>query len=952
MIWHIEVARIESVDDPAGKAVVEQAEELGIAGLSSARTAAVYVIDGLSSESEAETVASQLLTDPVTESFAVERTLLAEGPGQRVVQILRKPGVMDPVEASVLKGIEDLGLSAERVRTARKYLFEGDVSREDLQLLATKALANEVIEDVLHGDEAIRMFAAGQGRAFELVTVPITSADDEALLKISREGVLPQNLAEMKTIQAHYRAQGREPTDVELETLAQTWSEHCVHKTLKGDIQFRGEVIRNLLKSTIVKATNELNRPWCVSVFVDNAGIIEFDDKYNVCFKVETHNHPSAIEPYGGAATGIGGVIRDVLGCGLGAKPILNTDIFCFAPPDTPQDEIPKGVMHPKRLMKGVVSGVRDYGNRMGIPTANGALFFDKRYLGNPLVYCGDAGLIPRDACEKKVLPGDKVVVIGGRTGRDGIHGATFSSVELTEDSEVTSSSAVQIGNAITEKKMTDVLLQAQARGLYRNVTDCGAGGLSSAVGEMGEETGAEVELARVPLKYEGLSYYEIWISEAQERMVFAVPPEKEKEFHELMASEDVESTTIGDFTDTGELRLTYEGNPICRLEMGFLHNGLPRLEREAVFDKPENPEPELPVKEDYGEDLKGILGAWNVCSKEWVIRQYDHEVQGTSVLKPLVGVANDGPGDACVIAPVLGSTKGVVISNGMSPKFGDLDPYAMAASAIDEALRQIIAVGGDLEQVALLDNFCWGNTDKPDRLGSLVLAAQACHDMALAFGTPFISGKDSLNNEFQAGDTNITIPPSLLISAIGVMRDVRKAISMDAKEAGNLVYIVGLTRKELGGSHYFDRLGHVGNTAPQVDKELALSVMTALASATADGLVRSCHDCSEGGLAVAAAEMAFAGGLGMKLDLAQAPTSESLRPDEVLFSESNSRFVAEVAPENRAAFEKCLDGIPLGCLGEVTTEGQFQVSSGEGRKIIDESILGLKEAWQSPLRR
>jgi len=951
MVSHIEVSLKGSVEDPEGNAVLEQAQELGVACLTGVRSARAYVIDGLADESEAEIVAATLLADPVTENFAVGAPLLAEVPGREVVQIVRKPGVMDPTEASVLKGIQDLGLAANRVRTARKYLFEGSLSEDDLRLIATRALANEVIEDVLYDDSLIPMFSEVKGYEFRPQTIDISSADDETLMEISRKGVLSLNLEEMKTIQAHYQELGREPTDVELETLAQTWSEHCVHKTLKGDILFNGKLIENLLKCTIVKATEELNRPWCVSVFVDNAGIIEFDENYNLCFKVETHNHPSAIEPYGGAATGIGGVIRDVLGTGLGAKPILNTDIFCFAPPDTPQEEIPKGVLHPKRLMKGVVSGVRDYGNRMGIPTANGAVFFDPRYLGNPLVYCGTLGLIPKDCCRKEAHPGDKVVVVGGRTGRDGIHGATFSSVELTDESEETSGGAVQIGNAITEKKMMDVLLQARDRGLYRNVTDCGAGGLSSAVGEMGEEIGAEVELELVPLKYAGLSYTEIWISEAQERMVLAVPPEKEQELHELMRSEDVESTTLGSFTDTKELRLTYGGEPVCQLDMDFLHNGLPRLKREAMFGKPDNPEPELPIKDDYGDDLKGILGAWNVCSKEWVIRQYDHEVQGASVLKPLVGSENDGPSDASVIAPVLDSKKGVIVSNGMSPTYGDLDPYAMAATAIDEALRQIIAVGGNLERVALLDNFCWGNTDKPDRLGSLVLAAQACHDLALAFGTPFISGKDSLNNEFQAGDQNITIPSSLLISAIGVMDDVSKVVSMDAKEAGNAIYVVGLTRKELGGSHYYALHGHLGNHAPQVDLHLAKSVMDALSSATAAGLVRACHDCSEGGLAVAAAEMAFAGGLGMELSVADVPVAESLRPDETLFSESASRFIVEVASENRDAFEALLSDVPFARVGEVSAEPRFVVYDSTGKRVLDEPTTELKEAWQKPLR-
>ncbi len=950
MLFHIEVARRQTIGDPDGRDVLEQARELGINTVEAVRTASIFVIQGLSNESQAESVAEGLLTDPLAEEYAIGRPILVEGMGTRIAQVLKKPGVMEPAAASVLKGIHDLGLSAEKVRIARKYQFEGELDDEELESLARRILANDVIEDVLYGNTLVPMLPDGHGHAFELVTVPLTGADEDDLMRISREGCLSLNLEEMKAIQAHFAGLGREPTDAELESLAQTWSEHCVHKTLKGDILFKDELIENLLKSTIVKATDELDKPWCVSVFVDNAGIIEFDDRYNVCFKVETHNHPSAIEPYGGSATGIGGVIRDILGTGLGAKPILNTDIFCFAPPDTPQDSLPKGVMHPKRLMKGVVSGVRDYGNRMGIPTANGAVFFDRRYLGNPLVYCGNVGLIPKNRCEKKVQPGDKIVAVGGRTGRDGIHGATFSSIELTEESEMSSSGAVQIGNAITEKKVMDVLLQARDGGLYRNITDCGAGGFSSAVGEMGEGSGAEVHLDTIPLKYDGLTYTEIWISEAQERMVVAVPPEKEEEFHALIQSEDVESTTIGTFTDTGRLVLKYHGTEVANIEMKFLHDGLPRLKREAVFEKPQNPEPKLPKKEDYTEDLNALLASWNICSKEWVIRQYDHEVQGTSVLKPLVGADNDGPGDAAVIAPVLGSNRGVIVSNGMSPKFGDIDPYAMAASAIDEALRNIVAVGGNLDRVALLDNFCWGNTDKPDRLGSLVLAAQACHDMALAYGTPFISGKDSLNNEYQAGDENITIPPSLLISAIAVVDDVSKCVSMDAKEAGNFIYIVGLTKKELGGSHYYDLHGSTGNDAPQVDATLSISVMKAIAGATSAVLIRSCHDCCEGGLAVAAAEMAFAGGLGMKLDITAVPTDINLRDDEILFSESTGRFICEVNPVNKEEFEAALSEVPFGCIGAVNETTDVVIRKAE-TTLVNDSLQNLKESWQQPLR-
>ena len=950
MIWQIDVALKAGLLDSVGEAVKQEAAAIGLAGLDRVCYVRVFVIDTDAARQDVDRIAAQLLCDPVVDRYTIgEPVLDAAVPGLQIVQVVRKPGVMDPVEASTLKGIADMGLSAAAVRTARKYYLYGSLSEDDARRLGEKVLANDIIEHLIMGGEKIREIPKAAHASFDRVEIPLLDADDDEMIRISTEGVLSLNLAEMKLIQDHYRALGRNPTDVELETLAQTWSEHCVHKTFRGIINYNGEIIDNLLKQTVVRVTRELDKPWCLSVFKDNSGVIQFDDRWGVAFKVETHNHPSALEPYGGAGTGIGGVIRDPMGTGMGAKPILNTDVFCFGPPDYPSEKLPKGTLHPRRIMRGVVAGVRDYGNRMGIPTANGAVFFDERYVGNCLVYCGNLALIPKDGCENAARPGDLVVVIGGRTGRDGIHGATFSSVELHEE---TSSSHVQIGDAITEKKTLDVLLQARDRGLYTCVTDCGAGGLSSAVGEMGQEIGAEVELDRVPLKYQGLAYWEIWISEAQERMVIAVPPEHEAELHQLCASENVESTTLGWFTDTGRLVLRYHGVEVCDLDMDFLHDGVPRLERRATWSEPTSQEPDLPPKADYGDDLKSILGSWNVCSKEWIIRQYDHEVQGASALKPLVGVDNDGPGDACIITPVAGSTRGLIVANGMNPKYGLIDPYHMAASAIDEALRNVVAVGGGLDRCALLDNFSWGNPDKPDRLGGLVRAARACYDVAVKYGTPFVSGKDSLNNEYQVDGGTIAIPPSLLISAMAVMPDATKAVSMDAKAAGNAVYIVGLTKNELGGSHYYDIHGELGRNVPQVDTELGLKLFTALSKATAAGLVRSCHDCSEGGLAVTAAEMAFAGGLGIRLDLARVPSTDDAKNDAaLLFSESNSRFVAEVEPDKTDAFEAALGGVPHARIGEVTDEGAVVVSGLSGGVVVNEPIADLKESWQAPLR-
>ena len=799
--------------------------------------------------------------------------------------------------------------------------------------------------------------------------IPILNADEAELMRISREGLLSLNLAEMQAIQTYFSGRERDPTDVELETLAQTWSEHCVHKTFRGLIEYSEDgsepiVIDGLLKSTIMRATHAIDKRWCVSTFSDNAGIIEFDDDYNVVFKVETHNHPSAIEPYGGAGTGIGGVIRDSLGTGLGAKPILNTNVFCLGLPSLDYDALPKGALHPKRVFKGVVAGVRDYGNRMGIPTANGAVIFDERYTANPLVYCGNVGLIPKNRCDKEVVPGDCIVALGGRTGRDGIHGATFSSLELNDTSE-TLGSVVQIGNPIMEKKIVDALMQARDSGLYRSITDCGAGGFSSAIGEMGQHTGAEVHLDSVPLKYDGLEPWEIWLSEAQERMVIAVPPVNVEALTQICEAESVEATVLGTFTDSGKLRVFYDGETVADMDMDFLHNGLPRITKKAIWKSPRHGEPNtvqtevpnahsrLPHSE-LTENLCKILGSPNVASKEWVIRQYDHEVQGGLVVKPLVGIENDGPGDACITTPVLGSRRGLIVSNGINPRYADIDPYHSAASAIDESLRNVISVGGNLEHTALLDNFSWGNPDKPDRLGGLVRAAKACYDIAVAYGTPFISGKDSLYNEYRDTTTGeqLAIPPTLLISAICVMPDVRKAVSMDAKSSGDLVYAVGETYCELGGSHYYAVNGFIGNDAPIVRPTEGKRTMRALSHAIDCQLVRSCHDCSEGGIGAAAAETAFAGGLGMQLDLAHVPRDASVTADDViLFSESNSRFVVCISRGKREAFEAAMAGIRIGCIGTVVETTEFLVNGLGGETVIRTRIDWLKECWQRTFR-
>ncbi len=984
MLWEIEI--VPKDHDSETRRVNDELALLSPQALPGVdRAARGYLVEGDFEKPFAERLLNELLLDPLVENGRV-------GPLNAFANledctafatVLLKPGVMDPVAQSVQGAARDLGIGLDSVRTFRRYYALKAPAQATRDLLFRKVLANEAIEQVVAGPLSLEHLTLGSQYAFQLVTAPILNLDDAGLMKLSREGQLSLNLAEMQTIQAHFRGLNREPTDIELESLAQTWSEHCSHKTLKGRIDFtftddKGVTTRtqigNLLKETIFGATQELRQAWgkddwCVSVFVDNAGVVTFDDKYSVCFKVETHNHPSAIEPYGGSNTGIGGVIRDPLGTGMGAKPICNTDVFCFAPPNTPADSLPAGVLHPKKVMQGVVSGVRDYGNRMGIPTVNGAVCFDPRYLGNPLVYCGTVGILPNELCFKAAQPGDYIVAVGGRTGRDGIHGATFSSVELTSESEKVSGGAVQIGNAITEKKVLDVILQARDRGLYSAITDCGAGGFSSAVGEMGETIGARVDLDKAPLKYQGLSYTEIWISEAQERMVLAVPPAKWEELHALCAGEDVEACILGTFEPTGRLTLHFAGQKVGDLDMHFLHDGRPDVVRQAIWPAPasggrkppgtaSNDDSSAasasstggltpPARLDPNNVLLAALGHYNVCSKEWIIRQYDHEVQGGSVLKPLVGVTGDGPGDAAVITPVLGSWRGLAIGNGICPSLGDLDPYRMACLAIDEAVRNVVAVGADPRRIALLDNFCWGNTDRPEVLGSLVRAAQACRDVALAFQMPFISGKDSLKNEFRHGDQLIVIPPTLLISAMGQVADVRRCVSMDLKEPGNVLFLVGKTSDELAGSIYHAVTGQTGGSVPTVDLKIAPAIFAKMHEAIATGLVRSCHDVSEGGLAVALAEMAFAGNVGADVTSLAAL---GLPDMTALFSESATRWVVEVRPAQAEAFEAVIGGHAMR-LGQTVKETRLRIAGAQGDWVVWQALSALKEAWQKPLK-
>jgi phosphoribosylformylglycinamidine synthase subunit PurSL len=1064
-VVRIEVSAAPGHADPIGDGVVREAGALGVA-LKSARATHVYLIepeDGELSEEQVEAVRGRLLTDPVIEASRVGASPAAEG--AVVVEVHPLPGVMDPVAQSVQGAIKELlSLAHEpRVSTGWRYdLVGASLDGEKARGLASRLLANPVIQRV-HTEAYVPERlprAAAHDSAVRRVT--LTTLTDAELEKLSREAHLFLSLDEMRAVRDHYKARGEEPAEIELETLAQTWSEHCVHKTLKSTIRYRNEawgqgagggagvgggaspsdsmtgvvaaptgpaanvkdrfkwtgrpghevlpdgtvLIRNLLKSTVAAATHALiadGVDWTLSVFSDNSGVIAFDEQHAVCVKVETHNHPSAIEPYGGAATGVGGCIRDVIGTGLGARPIANTDVFCVAHPTLAGAQIPGGCLPPKRILSQVVAGVRDYGNRMGIPTVAGAVAFDNRYVGNPLVFCGCVGVMKRDRTHGEVRPGDLIVALGGRTGRDGIHGATFSSAELEHSASDEFAHAVQIGNAITEKQVLDAISRASEyaedskgrRCLFSGLTDCGAGGFSSAIGEMGKSTGAIVHLDKAPLKYPGLSATEIWISEAQERMVLAVPAANLPALRTICAEESVELAVLGEFSappgseeSDPDLQLLFNKREIGRLSMTFLHEGIPTPQRDAVFATPRvsmsavrtgTHEPPLV------EALTKLLAHPNIASKHWIVRQYDHEVRGGTVVKPLVGPGQRGPGNGSVVTPVAGSTRGLAIACGLQTPVGDPvlggDPYLMVLAAVDECVRNLVCLGADPARTAILDNFCWPSCKKPENLGSLVRAAEGCHDAALAYRTPFVSGKDSLNNQFTTQDgRTIEIPPTLLITGIGIVHDVHRACTMDAKRAGNVLVCVGGTDVRMGGSHY---QMFFGLPSKAYDAEAGKAAIPAAATASllkppttnltvgpltarlvagfiAEGKVRSAHDVSDGGLLCAVAEMLIAGSvpsspLGAQVDLSAVPAEGLPTPRSLLaasvaaFSETPSRYLLELTENDWRTMKPVFaaNKIPAAVVAVLNGSGLLDVTE---RLLDPVPVSDLAKAWSKPL--
>ncbi len=982
----IEVCLMPNLPDPAGRRITARiASDLGMT-LDDLRVADEFILDKDLTRQDLDSLVEEVFRDPVIQQASVDEPLSI--PFDWLIEVGFRPGVTDNVGRTAREAVErTLGTkfgSGEGLYTRKLYYIKGKLARDQVESIARDLLANDLIQ-------TRTVFAAGDDRS--AIAVPkVTSRSDalvrtldlnvsnDELLRISREGVLALSLEEMQAIRDYYQdpdflakrgklGLGAEITDCELEVLAQTWSEHCKHKIFNALIDYnesgKTRQIDSLFRTYVQGSTERIraelgDRDFCLSVFKDNAGVIRFDDEWNLVVKVETHNSPSALDPYGGALTGIVGVNRDPFGTGLGARLIFNTDVFCFAPPDY-KGTIPPRLLHPRRVFEGVREGVEHGGNKSGIPTVNGAVVFDERYLGKPLVYCGTGGIMPatvngKPAHVKAARPGDRIVMTGGRIGKDGIHGATFSSEELHEGSPV---SAVQIGDPITQKRMTDFLLMARDRGLYTSITDNGAGGLSSSVGEMAREAGgARLNLDRAPVKYPGLQPWEILISEAQERMTVAVPPDKLVEFLALAGDLDVEATDLGEYTSDGLFTVVWKDRVAAMLPLDFLHDGLPRMGLTAKWTQPEHPEPDLECLADLTPTLLELMGRWNICSKERLIRQYDHEVQGGTVVKPLVGITNDGPGDAAVQRPLLDRFRGVAVGCGIAPRYSDLDTYWMMAAVIDEAVRNIVAVGADPDHMAGLDNFCWcdpvQSEKTPDgeyKLAQLVRANEALYDITTVYRIPCISGKDSMKNDYSIGDTKISIPPTVLFSAVGIVPDARQAVTPDFKKAGDLIHVLGTTRDETGGSEYLAARGFVGNKVPKVtDPDAAIKMYRALHAAIKAGLIASCHDLSDGGLGVALAESAFSGGLGARVSLAALPVDRVERDDDALFSETPCRFLISVHPEKRGDFEKALAGFPQACVGEVTPEQRLKLEGLKKNLVVDADTAELKKRWQAPL--
>lgn len=966
MARRLEVFIKENVRDVVGERLKQKiSSELKIP-LDSVHFVEVYNIDADLTNEEMEKLGREVFTDSVIQSFTYKNP--SHEPLWKI-EIGYLPGVTDNVAKTSHEGVKDAIGKEVDVYYSRVYALSGNLDEQKCERIS-KILFNPLMEKyILHTPLSpltpyVPKVVIKHEPNVERISLRINEQKLEALAK---QKLLALSLEEFKAIKAYFKDEkviaerkavglDEKVTDVELECIAQTWSEHCKHKIFNAKITYRdnGEphAINSIFKTFIRASTEMIKKPYVVSVFKDNGGIIKFNHDWDVAIKVETHNAPSALDPYGGALTGVLGVQRDIVGTGLGANPIANVDMLCFGPLGTSEDKLPKGVLHPRRIYDGVTKGIEHGGNKMGIPTINGSITYEKCYTTRPLVYCGTVGILPsyikdKKTSEKKIEPGYLAIMVGGRIGKDGIHGATFSSQQIDES---VPQSVVQIGDPITQKKTFDLVLEARDKLLYEAITDNGAGGLSSSVGELAQLSGGcELYLSNCPLKYPGLDPWEILVSESQERMTLAVKRENLEALETLAKKHDVELTVVGKFTNSGKFQVSFKGETVAYLDMHFLHDGVPQMKLSAVWKKKVFSEPSL-SDSDPAELLLRLLSSPNIATKDAVIRQYDHEVKGMSVIKPLML----GPSDAGVIRPLLDSKEGVVIAHGVCPKFVH-DAYDMAALALDEAVRNAIAVGAKFGYLAALDNFCWPDpiqsVKTPDgeaKLGDLVRACISLYDLTIAYGVPLISGKDSMKNDFYDGTTKYSILPTLLVTVIGKIDDVNRAVSAEFKQPGDYIYVLGKTRDELGGSELYRLFDAIGNTNPKVRTSESIPIYRTLPNAIAEGLVASVHDVSDGGIAVALAECAFPAGAGIDVDLSLMH-NDTVSAFSLLFSESASRFVVSVPEKNIEAFEKIMHGTLCAKIGRVRGDRRFILRKEEENILINLDVVDLKTAWNTP---
>jgi phosphoribosylformylglycinamidine synthase len=907
--------------DPRADALLQGARDLGVAGLRDVEIHDVVFL-AASLDDEARGVLHDLLADPllqvgrwVSDESHDNHTSTAAA---RVVETALLPGVTDPVAAEIERVATRAGVAMHGVATGRRFVLHGRLSPDEVGRLATRLLANPIIERWSIDASIAPSFVPREAEA--MASPELLGFDAEAtpahLEAINRERGLALDAAELSAVREYFVARGRRPTDVEVETIAQTWSEHCSHKTFRAKITIDGVERPQTLLAQLRESTERLARPFVVSAFDGNAGIISFDGTRTYAVKCETHNHPSAVEPFGGANTGVGGVIRDVLGADH--HPIAVTDVLCFGEPNTDVGDVPDGSLHPRRIRDGVVAGVADYGNKIGLPTVAGAVFYDRGYVANPLVFAGCIGVSSDWRTPQAPQPGDRCIVLGGRTGRDGIRGATFSSMTMDATTGDVAGASVQIGDPIIEKLLIDAL--GEARGLYRSITDCGAGGLSSAIGEMADGVGANIELTEVPLKYPGLSAWEVWLSEAQERMVVAVAPAHTKELLQVCARHGVEAVDVGAFTGDGVLRVAAHGVTVLEIDTDFLHHGRPQRQLTATAQRVNRaatePTPPAVAAQSVGKLLLSLLAHVNIASKESIIRRYDHEIRGATLRRPLVGVAHDAPGDGIVLVEPREDC-GLAVGIGMSPFTGEVDAERMAWLAVDEAIRNVVAVGADPRRVALLDNFSWGDPRRASTLGQLAAAVDGCVAAASAYQSPFVSGKDSLNNEWVDRDaTRRSVPPTLVITAVAAVDDAQRTLTSAAREAGNVLMMLGHGVAQWCGSHATRVVGASGTVVPAPD-HTAPHRYVAVHQLIADGVILACHDCAEGGLAVALAEMLVGGRLGARTEsaseLLSGPKSTravatTLDEHAWWFAEGPGRVLVEVRPEDVARVRAVID--------------------------------------------